>query len=256
MGAPYVSSRSGRFQWMMQRVSAVLLLLLTFSHFFLQHFTRDAVSNGLTVTARLNDPWWQAYYALFVVLAIYHGVNGLIGIAWDYAPKALHRGIIASLLWTLGAFFGALGLVNIVNAKPLAEAKRWYAEHGFAADESGGHVSFPVGYDLRVAESEVKKLRFFLEAHVNRAPGAVPVADIFAGADDPARLVRFTAWARQQISGFAPPPVPPGHGRIFASDREFALWALNLRKANARGLGDQALLQELDLVPAYHPDVF
>ena len=45
MGAPYVSSRSGRFQWMMQRVSAVLLLVLTFSHFGLQHFTAEAVSH-------------------------------------------------------------------------------------------------------------------------------------------------------------------------------------------------------------------
>ena len=42
MSAPYVSSRSGRFQWMMQRVSAVLLLFLAFGHFGLQHFTADA----------------------------------------------------------------------------------------------------------------------------------------------------------------------------------------------------------------------
>ena len=27
-------------------------------HFGLQHFTASAVSTGLTVTARMNDPFW------------------------------------------------------------------------------------------------------------------------------------------------------------------------------------------------------
>ena len=79
------------FQWMMQRVSAVLLLVLTFGHFGLQHFTASAVSTGLTVTARMNDPFWQGYYIMFVVLAMYHGINGVYGIFLDYGPKQMTR---------------------------------------------------------------------------------------------------------------------------------------------------------------------
>ena len=76
-GRPYVTSRSGRFQWLMQRVSAVLLLALVFVHFAIQHFTADAVTTGLTVSARFNDPYWQGFYVIFVVLGLYHGVNML-----------------------------------------------------------------------------------------------------------------------------------------------------------------------------------
>ena len=79
--------RSGRFQWMMQRVSAVLLLVLTFSHFGLQHFTAEAVSTDLTVTAQMNDPFWLGYYIMFIVLAMYHGINGVYGMFLDYGPN-------------------------------------------------------------------------------------------------------------------------------------------------------------------------
>ena len=87
MSQPYVTTRSGSIQWLMQRVSAALLVLLAFGHFGLQHFTSDAVSTGLTVSARMNDAWWQAYYVIFIALALYHGINGLVGSRATYLPE-------------------------------------------------------------------------------------------------------------------------------------------------------------------------
>ena len=48
MAQPYVSTRRGGGQWIMQRASAAALVLLAGTHFALQHFTTAAVSTGLT----------------------------------------------------------------------------------------------------------------------------------------------------------------------------------------------------------------
>lgn len=235
MAGPYVSSRSGRLQWMMQRVSAVLLLFLAFLHFGIQHFTPDAVSTGLTVVARMNDPYWQAYYIVFIVLAMYHGINGLIGICYDYAPKPLTRGIAAMVLWSLGIYFAVLGLTNVFAGPSLADAKTWYAENGFAKGSSmGSPPSFPVEFDLRQEKSETAMLGFYLTYHVGGIDEQEAVKIL--GTGDPAAVGdNIDTWALgvlKAADGSKPLLTTDKADGIFVNEFEFASWALNVRKVN------------------------
>lgn len=263
MNAPYVSSRSGRFAWLMQRVSAVLLLILAFSHFFMQHFTADAVSTGLTVAARMNDPWSQAFYVVFIILALYHGINGLIGIIHDYAPKPLLRGIAAMLLWSLGIMFAILGILNVITPQSVDELKVAYLRDGLAHGESRGNPpGLARSYDLRQPEAELKLLRFYLDRHTARTDlSPQNPAEIFNDAHNGDWLARgqdFDRWASGPAlrvdSAKKRDPT-----KIFASTREFAVWALRLRLRNAEQREDAVEFGRLDRLvdqlPAYSPDL-
>src|SRR5690606_10383492 len=97
-------------------------------------------------------PWWQAYYLIFVVLALYHGINGLVGIVRDYRPRPLVRGIIEVALWSLALYFAVVGSRNFLNPTPTGTVKEFYAMNGFAAGASSGHppgLQGEIRYDFR-----------------------------------------------------------------------------------------------------------
>jgi len=262
-GRPYVTSRSGRFQWWMQRVSAVLLLVLVFVHFFLQHFTQDAVTTGLTVSARFNNPWWQGFYVIFVVLGLYHGVNGLVGIMLDYMPHKLIRGIVAMVLWTAAAFIGVIGIANVVTPRPLSETKEFYAENGFAEGATRGSppLAPEVSYDYTPPFAELPMLRYYLVEHTHHDE-AVDVAQLFGGEryqipKDQVEAISggFDTWLLEVIAEGEPDSDAKRRGEIFSSLYEYAVWAANVRKANAERSGNQDVLQRLSGVPAYAPSI-
>lgn len=272
-GRPYVSSRSGRFQWMMQRASALLLIFFAFFHFGLQHFTAEAVSTGLTVAERMNNPFWQSYYIVFIVLAMYHGVNGIMGIAFDYAPKPLARGLIALGLWTAAAIFGAIGLANILTPQPVSAVKQYYTEAGFAAGESQGPSPLSFEYSFRTEVRELQKFAYYLEHHTALAGGFDP-ASIFGAlpegksADDAEVITlagdAFDAWVMATISAGPPEVEDRDRSELFSSAYELAVWAGNVRKVNAEhrlkvdanDARAQAVVDHLTAIPAYTANLF
>jgi succinate dehydrogenase / fumarate reductase membrane anchor subunit len=241
MASPYVSSRSGRFAWMMQRVTAALLVPLAFVHFGMQHFTSDAVSTGLATTFRLHNPFWVAYYVIFVTCVLYHGVNGVMGIVSDYAPKKLNRAIIALVLWTLALFFGVLGVKNLVApAHNLESAKVWYTQNGFPDGESAGNppnILWAPRYEFATDEvRELNMLYYYLTKHTSLDKEQKDAAKtIFgdAGKDVTKGGELFDAWCLAQLEAGNKRPDERGRYKIFSSSYEFALWALNVRKTDA-----------------------
>jgi len=278
MATPYVSSRTGSAQWLMQRISAVALIFLAFLHFGIQHFTPDAVSTGLTVSARANNPWWQAYYIVFVVLALYHGVNGVVGIIRDYKPRPLARGIIELLLWSLAAWFAIIGIKNFINPLPLGGVKEFYAKNGLPVGESAGHPPIPGGakyYDFRAELRELHLLAFYLEHHTHRTEKA-SLAEIFGHAGRPdaatassanvtAAGEAFDVWLLSQALTSPLPPEQRDRAEIFSTTREFAIWAAAVRVADAENrrrapssqrdvmhdAADAAILERLSRIPSY-----
>ncbi len=262
MTTPYISRRTGSTQWLMQRVSAAVLVVLAFLHFGIQHFTSDAVSTGLTVASRMNNAWWQAYYVLFITLALYHGVNGLVGIIRDYAPPAKWRVLAEVTLWTIALVFGARGLANVVNPTPASAVKESYAARGFPAGASiGNPPSFPISYDFHSELRELFLLEYYLAKHTVRSDDATTAA-IFAhkpGAPTPEAVAAsgtaFDQWALGVIAKGAPKADTNHHSTLcdplFSSSYEFAVWAANVRKANATTRGDQAITARLAAAPAY-----
>lgn len=262
MTAPYLSTRTGSTQWVMQRVSAILLIALAFAHFFIQHFTSDAVSTGLTVAARLNGPWWQAYYVLFIVLALYHGVNGLVGIVRDYAPPTRWRFAAEVVLWTLAAYFGGRGIVNVANPVTLDTVKASYAARGFPAGESRGNPpSLPKAYSFRDELRELHLMQYYLAGHVARTE-ATPMAEVFAsqGATAPADAeavqrsgAAFDRWCRAVIGAGPVKPELRHRGAMFSSSYEFAVWAAQVRRADALARGETPAA---DSLPAYSATLY
>ncbi len=269
MASPYVSSRTGRFAWMMQRVSALLLIFLAFSHFGIQHFTSDAVSTGLTVAHRLNNPWWQGYYVIFIVLALYHGINGVLGIIHDYAPKPLMRGIAAVILWSLGFVFVSMGIINITTPKSVAELKALYVQDGFPVGESSGSPPTPFvkSYDSTREIRELNLLAYYLEHHTHRSDyDSASIGEVFNAAlnneegdvDSKAKQSgkAFDEWALSTIVQKDPTLAEKNRSYIFSNSKEFALWALNVRKRNAQIRNDTDTLKRLSRIPAYNPGLF
>jgi succinate dehydrogenase / fumarate reductase membrane anchor subunit len=268
MGQPYLSTRSGSGQWLMQRVSAVLLVGMAGLHFALQHFTTDAVSTGLTVAARLNSPYWQAFYVAFILLAMYHGVNGLIGIIRDYDPPRRLRFAAETGLWVLAAFFVILGIRNVVSPVPVADVKEGYAARGFPAGASRGNPpALAVTYDYRDELRELSLMEHYLARHVARSEDT-PATQIFAhdAGVDLARLpareasarvavcgAAFDRWLEAQIQRGPVPPEARDRGRLFSSTYEFAVWAAHVRLADAKLRSDGATAARLAAakVPEY-----
>jgi len=74
--------------WYLQRISGALLLLLLIAHFWVEHYVADNVRRGeLTyqiVLARVSHPYWQVIDISFLLIALYHGLNGVRNILLDY----------------------------------------------------------------------------------------------------------------------------------------------------------------------------
>lgn len=266
MAEHYISNRAGQVQWVMQRVSAVLLLGFAGLHFGLQHFTSDAVSTGLTVATRLNNPYWQAYYIVFITLVMYHGINGVVGIIRDYNPRRNLRVPAEVVLWSLAAFFVVLGMKNVVTPVPLGTVKESYAARGFPKGESPGNPpSLPIAYDFRDELAELALLEYYLEQHVHRTEGA-PLAEVFAHQPDvrlrnlkpeeataavAASGAAFDRWAQGVIANGPVDPALRKRLSAFSSSFEFAVWAANVRAANGKLRNDQATVERWTAKPAY-----
>ncbi len=98
----------GFWPWVGQRLSGLFLAFFLCLHVVLLYFLRDGAIDAAGVMERLMaSPLMVAFYAAFVVVVVFHGLNGFWGIALDYAPN---DGLRRTLKWTLLAV-GAIGVL-------------------------------------------------------------------------------------------------------------------------------------------------
>jgi succinate dehydrogenase / fumarate reductase, membrane anchor subunit len=104
--------------WWLQRITGALLVVLLAAHFWVEHFmTAELRRSGVsyqTVHARVTNPVWQFIDIAFLVVALWHGLNGLRNIVLDYsrvgrrAAQAVTVVLIAAGLvwawWGISAF--------------------------------------------------------------------------------------------------------------------------------------------------------
>jgi succinate dehydrogenase / fumarate reductase membrane anchor subunit len=88
--------RSGRsrnhaeqWSWLFMRGSGVLLLILIFTHLFINLFSGDGVNqiDFAFVAGKWASPTWQIWDFVMLVLAMIHGGNGMRLLINDYARK-------------------------------------------------------------------------------------------------------------------------------------------------------------------------
>jgi len=107
--------------WYMQRITGALLVPLLIAHFWVEHFMNATLMRGdlsyEVILTRIANPWWQAIDISFLLIALYHGLNGLYSIVLDFG-KIGPRGanITATILVIIGvawAFWGVMAFHNL-----------------------------------------------------------------------------------------------------------------------------------------------
>ena len=112
--------RNGRvLHWYLQRVTGVALLGLLVLHFWTNHYAADVRHGDLSfevVQKRMSNPWMQAIEISFLLIALYHGLNGLRNIIFDYGwvnPRV--RGPITGVLVILGLAWAYWGITAFIG---------------------------------------------------------------------------------------------------------------------------------------------
>lgn len=104
------------FAWYMQRITGALLVPLLIAHFWVEHFmSKELLRGDLTYTAiliRIRNPIWQAIDISFLLIALYHGLNGFYNILLDYGkigPRAANFAL--TLIVVVGIAWAAWGVM-------------------------------------------------------------------------------------------------------------------------------------------------
>ncbi len=106
----------GAFGWFYQRLSGLVLLILLLIHWGMMHNTPQAADGiqYIDVATRLASPFWKTFDLLFLILGIFHGMNGLLMIVRDYVKVPWQRGAIYSVVVILGLVLLILGTLTVL----------------------------------------------------------------------------------------------------------------------------------------------
>ncbi len=101
----------GFWSWLLQRLTGLFLTYFIGVHIFALHFGRTEGINVADVIDRLRDsPSMGVFYFGFVGTVIFHALNGVRGIALDFAPSPSGRRLVQIILWCIGLFAFGYGI--------------------------------------------------------------------------------------------------------------------------------------------------
>lgn len=104
------------WQWFFMRVSGLVLVVLALLHFAITHIINDVVETDLEfVGERWGNPVWRLYDWALLVLALFHGLNGLRVIIDDYVSVAKRRAVVKAVLYTTSLTLFAWGTISIIT---------------------------------------------------------------------------------------------------------------------------------------------
>ncbi|WP_026877390.1 succinate dehydrogenase hydrophobic membrane anchor subunit [Jiangella gansuensis] len=108
------------YSWLFMRASGVLLLILVFTHLFVNLMTGDGI-NALDfafVAGKWADPVWQVWDLVMLWLAMIHGTNGMRTVINDYAERDQVRMWLKIGLYTATTITIVLGTLVIFTFDP------------------------------------------------------------------------------------------------------------------------------------------
>lgn len=101
--------------WYLQRITGILLVVLAVGHYLMVHWTEASGHTFQATVERLKNPVYVFLYLGFVVLGLYHGLQGIWNIIRDFKlPKPIYFAS-AVLLILLGVYFAYLGFDTILT---------------------------------------------------------------------------------------------------------------------------------------------
>ncbi len=108
------SRTSGAPGWLLQRITGIVLIVSMVGHYILMHYTPESGHSFDATYARLQNVWWKVFYLTFVVVGLYHGLNGVWSIVRDYKLKRLMSYTILTAIIIVGLSFGVMGFMNVL----------------------------------------------------------------------------------------------------------------------------------------------
>ncbi|HEX9916245.1 MAG TPA: hypothetical protein VGB16_00780 [candidate division Zixibacteria bacterium] len=89
--------------WLWQRITGILLAFFVVVHLNVLHFSQRQFIDFNVVSQRLgSSSWWVIFYLVFIVVVLFHGLNGAWQIIHDYRPSPGAQKAIKAFLWILG----------------------------------------------------------------------------------------------------------------------------------------------------------
>ena len=109
-----------KWSWVFMRVSGPLLLVLIFTHLFVNLMTGDGISqiDFAFVAGKFATPFWQWWDAAMLWLALIHGANGMRTIVNDYVTGETTRKVLVWALWLAAGFLILLGTLVVFTFDP------------------------------------------------------------------------------------------------------------------------------------------
>ncbi len=100
--------------WFLQRLTGVILLIGLIIHFYTMHYSGTNALDYETVTARLSSPYWKGFDILFLLSILYHGFNGLWGIAIEYIKGSVVLRVVQIVIVAASIGLFITGIMIIV----------------------------------------------------------------------------------------------------------------------------------------------
>ncbi len=103
--------------WILQRISAVLLLFFLTLHMIVVHYPPYHIDFS-RVLERLANPVWKAIDIAFLAVVIFHALNGTYTVITDMSGVQRYRRVLAWVGLIVGLAFFVYGTQTILAFRP------------------------------------------------------------------------------------------------------------------------------------------
>ena len=119
---PWSFVGSGFWAWLLQRVTAIGLVVLLPLHIVINHLANiseveEGILPGLVVFSdvveRFESPAYWVVDLLLLSFVLYHGLNGVRNVAMDYGLRGVGEKVVTGALSLLGVAAFAFGVIAL-----------------------------------------------------------------------------------------------------------------------------------------------
>lgn len=132
--------------WFFMRISGLVLIFLSLSHFAITHIINDVVETDASFVAeRWDNPLWRLFDWTLLALALGHGLNGVRWSIDDYVSCKLRRGALKVLIYGVSGILFAYGTLTILTYEPDSNPARSgeHIERRYSGKQYGDHKEGP-----------------------------------------------------------------------------------------------------------------
>ncbi len=106
---------TGLWGWLLQRVTAVLVFVALGAHTWVLHYQNVGEPiNFQGVADRFNNPWLVTMDIALLTTGVYHGLNGLRAVIFDFGISRSAQRIVTWILVLIGAVALLFGINTLM----------------------------------------------------------------------------------------------------------------------------------------------